>query len=267
MRLIVPLRPNPEAPLARANPVAKLGAAAVLMVALFLSLDVLTPALAVLALLAVVPATGIGPRDLLARAWPLLLAAVALAVFNAIFAAEAGGATVLQLGQVSLRSEAVLSGVAVGLRVLGIALAGLLAMLATDPTDLADSLQQQLRFSPRLAVGALAAVRLMPTVAQEWQTLRLARRARGVSAGRSPVAAVEIVIGQLFSLLVSAIRRGTRLATAMEARGFGSRNCRTVARQHRMRATDWLLIAGAGGVAAIAIGLSLALGSWRFLFS
>jgi energy-coupling factor transport system permease protein len=142
----------------------------------------------------------------------------------------------------------------------------MLAVLATDPTDLADSLQQQLRLSPRLAVGALAAVRLMPTIAQEWQTLRLARRARGVSAGRSPLAMVEILIGQLFSLLVSAIRRATRLATAMEARGFGSRECRTAARLHRMRPADWLLIAGAAGVAAAAIGTSLAFGSWRFLF-
>jgi energy-coupling factor transport system permease protein len=150
--------------------------------------------------------------------------------------------------------------------VLGIALAGVLAVLATDPTDLADSLQQQLRLSPRLAVGALAAVRLMPTIAQEWQILRLARRARGVSAGRSPVAAVRIAAGQLLSLLVSAIRRATRLATAMEARGFGSRPCRTLARQPRMRRDDWLLIVAAAAVAIAAVGIGLLLGSWRFLF-
>ena len=266
MRMLTPLRPDPEAPLARANPVAKLAAAAILMLALFLSLDLLTPALVLVVLLLAIPATGIGPSALLSRTWPLLLAALALAFFNALFSANSGGVVIVDAGPILLRSDAVVGGLAVGLRVLGIALAGVLAVLATDPTDLADSLQQQLRLSPRLAVGALAAVRLMPTIAQEWQILRLARRARGVSAGRSPVAAVRIAAGQLLSLLVSAIRRATRLATAMEARGFGARPCRTIAREPRMRRDDWLLIVAAAAVAIIAVGIGLVLGSWRFLF-
>jgi energy-coupling factor transport system permease protein len=80
------------------------------------------------------------------------------------------------------------------------------------------------------------------------------------------VAAIRIAAGQLLSLLVSAIRRATRLATAMEARGFGSRPCRTIAREQRMRRDDWLLIAAAAAVAIVAVGIGLVLGSWRFLF-
>jgi energy-coupling factor transport system permease protein len=266
MKLLIPLRPNPRAPLARANPVAKLAAAFVVMAALFVSIDVVTPALTLIVLLAIVPATGIRTRDLLARAWPLFLAAAALTLLNALFSADGSGPTIARIGPVELRADSMLAGLAVGLRVIGVALAGLLAVLTTDPTDLADALQQQLRFSPRFAVGALAAVRLMPTIAHEWQILRLARRARGVSAGRSPFAAVRIAAGQLLSLLVSAVRRATRLATAMEARGFGSRPCRTVARPQHKRSADWLLIGAAIGLGASAIGLSAWLGAWRFLF-
>jgi energy-coupling factor transport system permease protein len=91
----------------------------------------------------------------------------------------------------------------------------------------------------------------------------MARRARGVDAGRNPIAALRLFAGQLMALLVGAVRRGSRMALAMEARGFGAAPCRTVARVQRMRTADWGLILGAVLLAAAAIGLSVALGTWR----
>ena len=64
MRLFTPLRPASQALLARTNPVAKLGAAAILMTALFLSADPLTPAIVIMGLLAAVPLTGLRPREI-----------------------------------------------------------------------------------------------------------------------------------------------------------------------------------------------------------
>jgi energy-coupling factor transport system permease protein len=120
-------------------------------------------------------------------------------------------------------------------------------------------LQQQVRLSPRLAVGVLAAIRMLPILAVEWQLLGMARRARGVSAGRSPVAAARLAFGKLLALLVGAIRRATRLALAMEARGFGTAPCRTVARRQWMRAADWGLLVAAVAVGAAALGIGSAL--------
>jgi energy-coupling factor transport system permease protein len=266
MILFTPLRPDPGAPLARANPVAKLGAAAVILAALFVSVDLVTPAIVVAGVLASVALTGLPARTLLARTWPILVAALSVGVLNVLFAGDLRGELLFRLGPVSVGAGNLQSGAGLGLRLLGIAGAGVLALVTTEPTRLADGLQQQLRLSPRFAVGALAAVRLLPILAVEWQTLRLARRARGVSAGRSPVAAVRIWLGQLLALLVAAVRRGTRLATAMEARGFGSRACRGVARPQQMRPADWWLLAAAALLGVGAIAISIALGSWRFLF-
>ena len=117
--------------------------------------------------------------------------------------------------------------------------------------------------SPRFAIGVLASLRLLPMLGQEWQVMGLARRARGVDAGRNPLAAIRLLGGRLLGLLVGAIRRGSRMALAMEARGFGALPCRSVARPLRMRAADWAWIAGAIALAAGAIGLSVALGTWR----
>jgi len=248
MRLFTPLRPAADAPLANANPVAKLAAALLLMVVLFLSVDPVTPLIVLVALAMAVPFTGLGWRVLLARTWPILLAGTVVAVINGLAASP-------------------VSGLALGFRVMALAYSGVLAIATTDPTDLTDALIQQVHLSPRFAVGALAAVRLLPVMALEWQTISLARRARGVTAGRSPLAAVQLAFGKLMTLLVGAIRRATRLSTAMEARGFGSAGCRSVARPRRMMAGDWWLIAAAAAVGLAAIGFSLALGAWEFLFA
>jgi energy-coupling factor transport system permease protein len=266
MQLLVPLVPDPRAPLARANPVAKLGAALVILLALFASLDWVTALIVLLVLVALVPVSGLGVRALLGRAWLIGLAAVSIGVFNVIFAPEQVGPIIIEIGPIRIGAETLVNGVGLALRLLAIALAGILATATSQPTDLADALIQQLRVSPRFAVGALAALRLLPLMAREWQMIAMARRARGVEAGRNPLSALRLFAGQLLALLVGSIRRGSRMALAMEARGFGARECRTVARIQRMRASDWAWIGAALVLAATAIRVSVALGTWRPLF-
>lgn len=266
MRLFTPLRPQPGAVLPAANPAAKLGAAALLMTVLFVSVDAVTAAVVLLGLVVATLLSGLAPADLLRRTWPILLAALSVGILNVVLAADQRG-TLTRIGPLTIGSENLVDGIGLGLRLLGIAYSGMLALLTTDPTDLAGSLVQQLRLSPRFGIGALAAARLLPILAVEWQTLSLARRARGMDAGRSPLAAMRLAFGRLLALLVSAVRRGTRLALAMEARGFGSRPCRTNAREQRMRPADWWLMGAAALLGASALAVSVALGSWRFLFA
>jgi energy-coupling factor transport system permease protein len=247
VRRFTPLRPDPRAPLARANPVAKLGAAAILMAVLFLASGPITPAIVLAGILASLPLTGLGLRSLLARTWPLLVAALTVGVLNVV------------LAPASRSGPDIVNGLGLGLRLLGIALSGVVALATTDPTDLADSLQQQVHLSPRLAVGVMAAVRMLPILAAEWQLLGMARRARGVSAGWSPINAARLAFGKLLALLVGAVRRATRLALAMEARGFGSAACRTIARPQGMASADWGLLLAAVALSAAALGIGSAL--------
>jgi energy-coupling factor transport system permease protein len=256
---------DPLAPLARRHPLAKLGAAVLVMVVLFLAVDVVTPALLLVLLVAAVPASGMRPIQLLRRAWPLLVAGLAIAILNIIFAPHQLCAPV-RIGPLALGLTTILGGAAVGLRIVGIALAGVLALATIEPTDLADALVQHLHASPRFALGALAAVRMLPVLADEWRLIGLARRARGIEAGFNPVAGLRLAAGRLFALLVAAIRRGTRLALAMDARGFGERPCRTLARPRAVESADWLLLAGAAMAGLAATAASLALGSYRLLF-
>jgi energy-coupling factor transport system permease protein len=263
MRLLTPIVPDPGAPLARTNPVAKLVAALALLVALFASLDAVTAALILVALVALLPVSGLTIGALLGRAWLVGLVAVGIAVFNVVFAAQQLGPTVIAVGPIRIGAETLANGGGLALRLVAIALAGILATATSDPTEMADALVQQARVSPRYAIGVLAALRLLPLLAQEWQTIGMARRARGVEAGRSPITAVRLFLGRLMALLVGTIRRASRMALAMEARGFGAMPCRTAARPRRMRAGDWGLMIGAVVLASAAIWISVSLGTWR----
>jgi energy-coupling factor transport system permease protein len=265
VRIEIALLGDAEAPIARRHPLAKLGAAALLMLALFLAVDVVTPLILLAVLVLAVPVSGLRPTTLLRRVSPLLIAGLAIAILNTVFAQHQLGQAV-HIGPATLGLTTILGGLAVGLRIVGIALAGVLALATIEPTDLADALVQHLHAPPRFALGALAAVRMLPVLGDEWRLIGLARRARGMEAGRNPVAAIRLAAGRLFALLVAAIRRGTRLALAMDARGFGERPCRTVARPRAVGRADWLLLGGALLAGLGATGLSLALGSYRLLF-
>jgi energy-coupling factor transport system permease protein len=243
VRLLEPLTPDPRAPLAHAHPLAKIAAAFVLMFALFITIDPLTPTLVLVAEIAAIPLMGVPARALLRRALPVFIAAIGIGFFNALLSGDVAG------------------GVAIGLRLVGIALAGIVAVASIDPTDLADALVEHLHAPRRFTVGALAAFRLMPLFADEWQTIALARRARGLDNRQ-----VTAFFSMTRSLLVAAIRRATRLAVAMDGRGFAdaASPCRTLARPRAITSRDWSLVGAAVAVALLASATSVALGSWRF---
>lgn len=209
---------QPSVWLARINPVAQILAILALTVTALATVDLFTPAILVAAELTLLPAAGLNrPRILFARTWPLLLSAIGIAWVTLLFAAGGGWDWI--------------GAAALGLRVLAVALPGVLFVASTDPVRVADALTVHWRVSTRWAYGALAAIRMAPLLVTEWQAIRLARRARGVDAGRNPLVAVRLAAGAAFTLLVAAIRRGSRLAMAMDARGFdaarSSREART----------------------------------------
>ncbi|MDQ2951579.1 MAG: energy-coupling factor transporter transmembrane protein EcfT [Chloroflexota bacterium] len=220
------------------------------MLGLFLTVDLVTSALLGTALLAAVALSGVRISALARRAVPLVIGACAVGFFNAL------------LGGTGLAG-----GAAIALRLMGISLAGILAVATIDPTELADALVEHLHAPSRFVVGALAAFRLFPLFTREWDTLALARRARGIESDRSIVDRLASFPGRALGLLIAAIRRATRLALAMDARGFGSRPCRTLARPRAFGRSDAALVAIAALLVVGATATSIAFGTWRPLFA
>jgi len=263
---LVPLAPDADAPLSRRNPVAKITAAAVLTVGMLVTLDPVTPGVLLLIEALAFPFSGVRLSTLLRRSWPVAVGVAGLCLANVI--AVGGGDVLFDLGPVEITTEGVESAVSVALRLLAVTLPGIVVLAATDPMDLADALVQRWHLPARFAYGALAALRLLPLLSADWHLLTRARRARGLDAGWSPWARLVAFRGLVFAVLVAAVRRGVRLAAAMEARGFGATGVeRTVARPQPMRPADWWLIAGAVAAVVIATAVSVALGSWQPPFS
>ncbi|GAB3411568.1 energy-coupling factor transporter transmembrane component T family protein [Flindersiella endophytica] len=264
--LATPLVVDAGSAVHRLNPVTKLAATLLAMVGLLIAGDVVTPSVVLVAELVLVAAAGIGWRTLLLRTAPLVLGSFGLLVSTLLFAQKAGGTLLAEVGPIEVTSGGLAAAAAVSVRILAIALPGIVAFATTDPTELGDALVQHLHAPPRFTFGALAAFRLLPLLGDEWQLLSLARRARGIDAGRSPFSAIRLFFSAVFGLLVAAIRKAVRLATAMEARGFGRRADRTLARPSPLRASDALFLAATVAVLVGANLISVALGTWSLLF-
>ncbi|WP_380164866.1 energy-coupling factor transporter transmembrane component T family protein [Jannaschia sp. R86511] len=254
-----------SAPLARANPTAKLAVAAVVSVALVLTTDVVTAGVALLLVLACLPWCGLGPRELWRRGWVLLVAAAPTGVFTALLGVDSG-AVLVPLGPLDVTEGSALAAVAVVMRILAIGLPGVVLLATTDPTDLADSLAQDLRLPHRFVLSALAAMRLLGVLAEEWTALGQARRARGLG-DEGLVGRLRGFAGQLFALLVLAVRRATVLATAMEARGFGLVRERTWARPSRFGPWDVAVVLGGLLLAGTATAAGVAAGTWQLVLA
>jgi len=264
-------RPSEVAFIARANPVAKLAVAMVIPIALILTVDPVTAGTALLLEILALPWCGVGPRRLLRSGWIVLLSAIPAGLLTLLFAADSGR-LIAGLGPVTITAGSLTAAAAIALRILAIGLPGVVLITTTDPTDLADALAQVLHLPHRFVLSALAALRLFGVLAQEWTMLTMARRARGFDTGFGRadgfgLGAARRVGGQVFALLVLAIRRATVLAVAMEARGFGVDRRRTWARPSRFRRSDLAIALGGLLIAVLATVAGVVTGSWNLVLT
>lgn len=242
--------------MANINPLAKIVAAAIIGVALLLSLDPISGVVALGLELILLPFAGVPVRRLWRSLAPLLMAAPLAGVATLLYG-RGGGAELVTFGPWHITAGNLSLAIAVTVRVLAVVLPAVVLFASTDPTDLADALAQLWRLPARFVIGALAAVRMLAVMGDDWRMLGMARRARGVRGGFSrPLAFFTI-----------AIRRGSVLATAMEARGFDSAHQRSWARTSRWTSADTIFVIGGAALAAIAVCAAVASGAWNFVIS
>lgn len=244
------------------NPLAKLVAAVILGTVLIVSLDPVTALVALVIELVLLPFAGVPAKKLFKILFPLLIAAPLAGVTTLLYGRE-GGSVVAVLGPWTITENEVLLAITITLRVVAIALPSIVLFATTDPTDLADSLAQIWKLPARFTVSALAALRMLGLMRQDWHMLSLARRARGIADGGGVWGTLRRWGTQIFALLAIAIRRGSIVAVAMEARGFGSPGPRSWARKAHFGVSDGLFIVGAVLVATIAVIVSVVTGAWH----
>jgi energy-coupling factor transport system permease protein len=114
--------------------------------------------------------------------------------------------------------------------------------LTTSPDHLSLALEQS-HVPYEFTFAFTTAVRFVPVLAEEAQTIMDAQKARGLELERGNfLKRVRNYIPILIPLIVSAIRRSLELAEAMESRAWGATNKRTNLYVLKMKKGDLILV-------------------------
>lgn len=246
--------------LARTNPVARVLALLVATTPLLITIDPVSAGVALALELALMPLSGVSARSFFMKATPLLVAAP-LGALSMLLYASPGGTVYWQFGPAAISDHSMWLALGIGLRMCAIVMPAIALLDRIDPTDMGDGLAQVLRLPARPVLAALAGARMTALMAADWKALERARRARGVG----DASRIRSFLRGAFSLLVFALRRSGKLATTMEARGFGAEGARTWARVSRLRAADAVLMVVAVILPAIALAASVWAGTFALV--
>ena len=253
-------KPGARGLLAHTNPVARVLALLVATTPLLITIDPVSAGVALALELALMPLSGVSARSFFLKATPLLLAAP-LGALSMLLYASPGGNVYWQFGPAAISDHSMWLALGIGLRMCAIVMPAIALLDRIDPTDMGDGLAQILHLPARPVLAALAGARMTSLMAADWKALERARRARGVG----DASRIRSFLRGSFSLLVFALRRSGKLATTMEARGFGAAGKRTWARVSRLRAADAVLMVVAIALPAIALAASIWAGTFALV--
>ena len=246
--------------LARTNPVARVLALLVATTPLLITIDPVSAGVALALELALMPLSGVSARSFFMKATPLLVAAP-LGALSMLLYASPGGNVYWQFGPAAISDHSIWLALGIGLRMCAIVMPAIALLDRIDPTDMGDGLAQILHLPARPVLAALAGARMTSLMAADWKALERARRARGVG----DASRIRSFLRGAFSLLVFALRRSGKLATTMEARGFGAAGKRTWARVSRLHAADAVLMVVAIALPTIALAASIWAGTFALV--
>ncbi len=220
------------------------------------------------AFLAGVLAAGrIGPAYALRGLRPVFWLVGIAVVFQVVFG-DSGGHVLFRRGPLVVTRENLAAGVFYGYRLILLVAATTVMTFTTSSVELTDGLERLLRPFRRVGVPAhelalmmTIALRFIPTLFEETETIMKAQMARGAEFTRGSLAArARALIPLLVPLFVGAFRRADALALAMEARGYRGGEHRTRMKELRVAIRDYV---AAGALLLVAAVVLVPPSLWR----
>jgi energy-coupling factor transport system permease protein len=198
---------------------------------------------------------GLGWPQLRPALLPLLPVSLLMFVLRAVF--YPAGSALASVGPIVLTDLGLAAGAVVAVRILALALVVLLWLATTTQRDVVRSLVWLgVPYSWGLAFSL--ALRFLPEMAGNFQSIEQAQRARGLlleqRGWRHRLRHQQPIF---IAMIVRSLRRSQELALALEARGFGAAGTtRTDLHPLRFKASDWPILLAIVGL--------LAAGLWAF---
>lgn len=116
---------------------------------------------------------------------------------------------------------------AISLRLFILVFASMLFIVTTDPRDIVLAMMQHMRLPYRFAYAFVIALRFLPLLEEEAQTMRTAQQLRGFERPRGIRPKWSYYRTFILAIFVNAVRRVENIATVMDLKAFGKHKQRT----------------------------------------
>ncbi|HLP23629.1 MAG TPA: energy-coupling factor transporter transmembrane component T [Microbacteriaceae bacterium] len=152
-------------------------------------------------------------RMVLAVLGAALVAGISMALYG-----RPSGAEIWRFGPAHMTEGSLDIAIATMLRIVAIAIPSIVIFRTLDATRFADALEQHVKLPARVVWAVFAGLRQLEATRDDWETVRMVRRARGRDRGWALTDAGAGLVG-MFGL---ALDRGAELAVTLETRGVSN---------------------------------------------
>lgn len=174
-----------------------------------------------------------------------------------------GDNIIFELGWLQITMEGLINAIKIIIRFVLIIFMSTILTLTTTPLEIADGIESLLnplkRFKvpvQEIALVLSIALRFVPTLMEETETIMNAQKSRGVEFNTgSLIERMKKIVPLLIPLFISSIDRADQLATAMTARGYRGGDHRTKLRELNWQQRDRLVFSLFGLLTVILIWL------------
>ncbi len=161
-----------------------------------------------------------------------------------------GDSVIFELGWLQITMEGLINAIKIIIRFVLIIFMSTILTLTTTPLEIADGIESLLgplkRFKvpvQEIALVLSIALRFVPTLMEETETIMNAQKSRGVEFNTgSLIERMRKIVPLLIPLFISSIDRADQLATAMTARGYRGGDHRTKLRELNWQQRDRLVL-------------------------
>lgn len=240
----------------RMNPVAKLAAAFLLVIACFA-----TSNLALLALVIVLDAALAAHCKMVPQTLGLVKAvalfSLVLALIALLFTPQ--GDALVQLPWGYIGTGSVVAAVLIVVRLVACAVPLFLVFYVTKLTDMANALVKVLHVPYKYAFTFMSTVHFIPVFMNDMSGIMEAQTARGVEFDGGIAKKIRLMMPLCVPLLVSSVRKTNSAAIAAEVRGFNLRTVSSGYKEYPFAAFDVAAMAAAVALVVCAVALGIVL--------
>lgn len=219
-----------------------------LIIAIFICKNVVSLGTVVLATVLLIAVSRISLKTVFKSVKPLAIIIIITSLLNLFYGQ---GEPLVELGRFKITQSGIETAVFMTVRIISLVIISSMLTYTTSPTELTDGLERLLKpmklvkLDPHsLSMTMTIALRFIPTLIEEIDKIMSAQKSRGADLDSGGlIRRARALVPVLIPLFVSAFRRASELAYAMECRCYRGGEGRTKMKVMKMAPRDYISVA------------------------